>query len=256
MSVLGLAPAITSAQTVTQGYQSSSNLQIGTIVKLKNSNTSMIEPLSATSINQMQGVVVAANSAPVTLSTDNPTQQQYFVATIGQYDVLVSDQNGPIKTGDYITISSLDGVGMKADSSQPIVLGRAAQNFTSANAESTASIGSNKFSIGRIEVTIAISHNPLTVKNNDIPSFLKRAGQLIANRPVNPVRLYLGVVVLFAALVVAVSMLYSGVRSSLVAVGRNPLAKQSILRNLFQVTLMSLVVFTMGVIAVYLILKL
>ncbi len=257
VSVFAVLHSQASAQAVTQGYASSSNLQKGTIVMLKTNDPTMIEPLANATINQMQGVIVAANDAPVTLSNDNPSQQQYFVATVGQYPVLVSDQNGPIKSGDYITISSLEGVGMKADTTQPIVLGRAAENFTSNNAITSAKLGSSKIDIGLINVTIAISHNPLGGKNeNGIPGILKKAGQLITNKAVNPIRLYLGAIILVASLVVAISMLYSGVRSSLIAVGRNPLAKQSILRNLFQVTLMSLVVFTFGLIAVYLILKL
>jgi hypothetical protein len=250
--------AAVAAQTVTQGYSSDSSLQKGTIVKLKTGNNQNIEPLTTKTVAQMQGVVVAANDAPVTLSSSNPALQQYYVATIGQYDVLVSDQNGPIKTGDYITISSLEGVGMKADSSQSVVLGKADASFNGGSATlSTVTIGRSKVNIGRISVTIAISHNPLlTPVLNNIPSVLQRAGLLVTSKPVNPIRLYTSFIVLIASLLVTASMLYSGIRSSLVAVGRNPLAKTSIMRNLLQVIATSLVVFILGLFAVYLILKL
>ena len=249
---------IVNSQAVSQGYSSDSNLQKGTIVKLKDGDTTKITALTAATISHMQGIVVAANDAPVTLSSNNPAVQQYFVATYGQYNVLVSDQNGAIKAGDYITISSIDGVGMKADNSQNIVLGKATNGFSGGSATiSTVKVGSSKFNLGRIMVTIAISHNPLlSAPVSNVPGVLKKAGTAITNKDVNPVRLYLSLVILLASVVVAASMLYSGIRSSLIAVGRNPLAKKSILRNLLQVTIMSLVVFTIGLIAVYLILKL
>jgi hypothetical protein len=252
------APTPVGAQAVSQGYSSDSNLQKGTIVKLKDGDKTKITPLTTATIGQMQGVVVAANDAPVTLSSSNPASQQYFVATIGQYDVLVSDQNGAVKAGDYITISSIDGVGMKADGSQSVVLGKATSSFSGGSSSvSTVKIGGSTVNLGRVMVTIAISHNPwATTTPSNVPGLLKHAGTLITNKEVNPVRLYLGLVILLASVVVAASMLYSGIRSSLIAVGRNPLAKQSITRNLIQVIVMSLVVFTIGLIAVYLILKL
>ncbi|QQS18685.1 hypothetical protein IPL68_01180 [Candidatus Saccharibacteria bacterium] len=52
------------------------------------------------------------------------------------------------------------------------------------------------------------------------------------------------------------SLLYGGVRSSLVSIGRNPLAKKSILRGLIQVVILGLTVFVIGLIAIYLLLKL
>jgi hypothetical protein len=258
IAVFAASQLVASAQTVTQGYSSDSSLQKGTIVRLQTGNNQKVEPLTAKTAAQMQGVVVAANDAPVTLSSSDPAAAQYYVATIGEYDVLVSDQNGPIKTGDYITISSLDGVGMKADSSQSVVLGKADANFNGGSAtQSTVQVGGAKINIGRIGVTIAISHNPLSAPvQTSIPNILQRAGQLVTSKPVNPLRLYAGFIILAAALVITAIMLYSGIRSSLVAVGRNPLAKTSILRSLVQVIITSVVVFILGLIAVYLILKL
>ena len=62
----------------------------------------------------MLGVVVAPNDAPVSIS-NNDDEEQIYVATYGEYDVLVSSQNGPISVGDTIAVSALDGVGMKSD---------------------------------------------------------------------------------------------------------------------------------------------
>src|SRR5437868_260077 len=88
--------------------------------------------------------------------------RQVFVATTGSYAVLVSDQSGPIKVGDFITISAVDGVGMKATGEQEIVLGKAAQGFNPADATSHLTLnnslgGKQDIGIGRITVKLGIA---------------------------------------------------------------------------------------------------
>src|SRR5947208_3169505 len=91
-----------SAQNVTQGYVSDQGLQNGMIVRLKAGDGTKVVALKQQEASEMLGITVANNDAPVSLS--DPTKKQVFVATFGTYDVLVSNQNGPIKSGDYITI--------------------------------------------------------------------------------------------------------------------------------------------------------
>jgi hypothetical protein len=263
IAVPALASADNSAtQSVTQGYGSDTALQNGLIVKLKDSDATKVEPDTVAAMTKMQGVVVAASDASVTLS-NNDNKKQVYVATFGRYSTLVSNQNGPIKTGDYVTISSLAGVGMKADSSQAIILGKAAGNFDgTSNVEGTATLKDTAgkqvaVSLGRIPVDIGVAHNPLqqTIDNN-LPGFLRRASQIIANKPVSSTRVYLSLAVLLISAIIAGSMLYAGIRNGLIAIGRNPLAKLSITRNIVQVIVTSLIIFIIGLFGVYLILKL
>jgi hypothetical protein len=46
------------------------------------------------------------------------------------------------------------------------------------------------------------------------------------------------------------------VRSSMIALGRNPLSRKSILRGMFQVIITSIIIFICGLFGVYLLLKL
>jgi hypothetical protein len=267
MGLVLLVPTVASAdsslsQSVTEGYGSSQNLQKGTIVMLDSKDPTQVDALTQASIADMQGVVVAANDAPVTLSSSGNTNQVY-VATFGRYGVLVSNQNGSIKSGDYITISSLAGVGMKANTTQAIILGKADASFDGiSNVEGGATLNESggkhvAVSIGRIQVDIVISHNPLQASATaNLPGFLSKAGQLVANKPVSAGRVYISIFILLISAVLAGSMLYSGVRSGLTAIGRNPLAKKSITRNLIQVIFTSLGIFIIGLFGVYLLLKL
>jgi hypothetical protein len=261
--LFGVFVAKAVAQNVTQGYQSESALQKGIIVQLKKGDGSKVEPLTQSSDASMLGVVVSASDSAVSLSS-NATTQQVFVANYGHYDVLVSNQNGAINSGDYITISAINGVGMKAQAAQTVVLGKALVAFDGrSNIESSAnltdSLGNKKaVTLGRIPVDISISRNPLFTPETPpgVPRILQKAAQVVTSRPVGAVRIYASLGVLLLSVIIAGSILFAGVRSGMTAIGRNPLAKHSIVRNLITVTLIALIVVTVGLLAVYLLLRL
>lgn len=251
------------AQNVTQGYLSDSSLQQGVIVQLKPDDPTKVQPLSQKSEEEMLGVTVAPNDAPVALS--NADEQQVFVATYGQYDVLVSTQNGSIKAGDSIALSSLDGVGMKSDASRTAIIGKAIEDFdgrskVQGTAQLQGSVGSaTTVALGRITVNISIAHNPAykppVATQEGVPIFLSQAVQVVTDKSVGAVRIYASLLVLIVSVAIGGILLYSGVRTSMVAIGRNPLAKRSILRNLLQIVLIGMIIFIIGLIGVYLLLK-
>lgn len=261
---LGLlvAPVVASAQAVTQAYGVTGSIQKGMIVMLDPKNSNNVEPLTNKKDNAMQGVIVSASESAVSLSGDGSTDQVY-VANGGKYDVLVSTQNGPIKAGDILSISALDGIGMKADSHESLILGKALQSFDGTNNVSgttrlATSTGTKNVSIGLVQADISISHNPLSQAGGDtaVPGFLRHIASSIAGHPVTASRIYIGLAVFLITVFVAASLLYGGVRSSLTAIGRNPLAKGSVLRGMFQVLSVGLIIFVVGLVAIYLILKL
>lgn len=248
------------AQTVTQGYSSDEPLQRGMIIKLKKEDTTKIAPLTLDTIEDMSGVVVDSQDAPVTLSQEG---QRFFVAKTGKFEVLVSTQNGPIQSGDYVTISAVTGIGMKAGTKESFVVGRALASFdgnSSAIGSSTItdSTGAQRpVSIGRVLTDINVAKNPLLKSTEpSVPEFLKKASEAVAGKPVAAIRIYLGLVIFTIATIIAGSLLYSGVRSALISIGRNPLSKKSILKGMFQVILTGLTIFILGIFGVYLLLKL
>ncbi|MDB5182121.1 MAG: rane protein of unknown function [Candidatus Saccharibacteria bacterium] len=253
------------AQAVTRAYKASTPLQRGMIVRLNDKDASTVEAVKGEAINKMEGVVVAANDAPVTLSSEDQSFQQVFVATTGRYNVLVSNQNGVIKKDDYITISSLAGVGMKADGKQPRIIGKAIAGFdgkTNVSGRTTVK-NSDKtdipIALGLVAVDVNVGHNPIEEKADSIVpglEVLQRAAGAIADKPVTPAQIYLSLAALIVAAIIAGSILYAGVRTSMIAIGRNPLAKGSVMRNLLQVVVTSIIILIIGVTAVYLILKL
>lgn len=252
---------VAKAQTVTQGYGADSVLQVGMIVGLKNDDPHVVQPISSKNASQIQGVVVSANDSAVLLGNDN---EKVYVASGGRFKVLVSNQNDNINTGDYIAVSSIDGIGMKATPNDPIVLGKAISNYQASDSNQVISTAKVKDASGKevqlylgyIMVDISIGKNPLAKADNNLPAFLSKASETLAGKPVSPMKVYISLALLFLATAIAASLLYAGVRNSMIAIGRNPLSRKLIMRGLFQVVFIALIVFMCGVFGVYLLLRL
>ncbi|MCA9348130.1 hypothetical protein KC867_01840 [Candidatus Saccharibacteria bacterium] len=244
--------------SVTQGYKAESVLQRGMIIGTKEDDATTVEPLNVEQMDRIMGVVVNANESPITISGED---EQVFVSTVGRLDVLVSNQNGTINPGDYVTLSSIAGIGMLATYNESQVLGQAVDGFDGENSVISKSsladnIGSKReVVIGRIKVNVAISKNPIAKSAAVTPEWLGKIGQAIAGESLSPARLYLGAGLFLIGASISAMILYSGVRSSIISVGRNPLSKKSILRAMLQVIFTSLIVFIISVFGVYLLLK-
>lgn len=254
--LLAVAGGSLLAQTVNQGYNSDEPLQTGMLVKDNPDDPNKVSALKQDEIDQLKGVVVQQNDAPVTISGDG---QNIFVANTGKFDVLVSDENGSIGSGDYISISSLAGIGMKVRDDQSIVVGRATAEFSpEKNNVGSAEINGRKISFGRIPVVIEIARNPFykSPEGSSIPKILEKISVSVAGKPVSTSKIWLAAAVFLGSIAVTGTMLYSGARSSLLSVGRNPLSKSVILKGLIQIVAMSLIVFIAGMFGVYLLLKL
>lgn len=248
-----------------QGYAADAPMQTGTIVRLvsdKTNKANKVAPANQANLGSMYGVVVDPARLSVTINSGLPNEVQ--VATAGTFDVLVNTQGGAIKTGDYVTLSALDGVAMKADTEQKTVFGRAAGSFDGktngigeVTLKDTKGKETQKVVIGVIPVAIDVRSNPndKSTKAN-VPKFLQRIGEAIAEKPVGPLRIYLSIGITAISIMTALIILYSGVRSSLFSIGRNPLSKKSIFRGLLEIILTSIIILIIGLFAVYLLLKL
>jgi hypothetical protein len=247
------------AQTITQGYSSDTSIQRATIVSLSADNPKKVEPTSLDNDERMHGVVVNANDASFTLSTE---EEKTFVATKGRFEVFVSNENGTVQPGDFISVSRVAGIGMKAGENDPYIIGKAITGFDGQTAVlSTTNIDSNgqetKVAIGRVQVDVGVANNPLLKPTKaNLPGFLQQAAETIAQKsPINPIRVYISIAILLASTLVAGTLLYSGIRSGLISIGRNPLSKKSITRGLLQVIMTSIIILLLGIFGVYLLLR-
>lgn len=250
-----------SVQTVAQAYGTTKPLQQGLIVQLDEKNKANVTTATYKKSKNMFGVTIAAGNSAVSVSSAAAGEQVYVV-TSGRYTVLVSNQNGPVSTGDIVSISAIDGIGMKADTVEEFVLGRAVTSFDGKkDVISTTNLKDStgkqiKAAIGTVTVDIAITKNPLqTSGQNGVPDFIQKMAVGIVGKPISSPQLYASIVILVVGIGVVAALLYGGIQSGMTAIGRNPLAKKSILRNMVQVIVAGLMIFIGCLIAVYLVLK-
>lgn len=246
-----------------QGYAAAKPLDNGTIVELTGKDSNEVKIATQEELPNMFGVTVDRNQLPLTITREG-VKNETFVAVSGTYNVLVSTQGGAIKAGEYVTLSSVNGVAMKAGTEEKTVFGRAQAPFDGKSITlSTASLKdasgkpSKTVKLGLIPVTIDIRSNPnqKTTKVK-VPSFLERVGLAIAEKPVSPIRIYLSIAISVICVVAAIAIVYAGVRNGVISIGRNPMSKKSIFRALIEVILTSLLILIIGMFAVYLLLKL
>jgi len=246
-----------------QGYASDTPLDNGTIVQLTGKDANRVKIAKQSELQNMFGVVVDRNSLSVTLSSE-ALQNETFVAASGTYNVLVSTQGGPIVSGDYVTLSSVNGVAMKAGTEEKTVFGRANGPFDGKGVTLGSTVlkdvngnTNQTVKLGSVPVTIDIKKNPNDKSTkSDLPEFLQRLGQQIAEKEVSPIRIYLSLGITLISILAAIAILYSGVRNGVISIGRNPMSRKSIFRALLEVILTSILILIIGLFAVYLLLRL
>lgn len=250
LAIFLIFSATTTAQSIVRSFNAKGNLLPGWVVALSQSDDSTVELAPAKDTSRIYGVVIDPSAAPLTVQKQN---QQIFVATSGDYPVLVSTQNGNIRSGDYLSLSSTDGIAAKADENDHFILGRALEDFNGGPA--TIVYANDGSALGRINAAITPGKNPLLREAAAVPKPLLRTGESIAGKPVAALRIYVALAIFAIAGIIAAVLLWGGIRNAMVAIGRNPLSRHSIIRSLIQVIMAAIGVLIIGLLGVYLLLK-
>jgi len=264
VAIAAVAPAYAQSGqgTSVQGYAAETPISTGTIVRLTGKDTNKVKIATQSELQNMFGVAVDRNLLPLTI-TNPDLENEVFVAVSGTYNVLVSTQGGAIKAGDYITLSSANGVAMKASVEDKTVFGRANESFDGEGVTLGVTTlkdenGNTKtVKLGSVPVTIDIRRNPNEISTTvKVPEPLQRVGQAIAEKEVSPIRIYLSMAIAVISIIAAIVIVYSGIRNGVISIGRNPMSRKSIFRALVEVILTSILILIIGLFAVYLLLKL
>lgn len=261
--VLGLLlaaaiPTVASATTtISQGYLSSQNLALGSIVSLEKNSSDNVNAANAGSANNMLGIVIDGGNSLLSLADGSANQIQ--VATSGVVQVLVSDINGDINAGDQITASPIDGVGMKATTNTEVV-GTAQDKLNSGSSGSSKETYTDKsghkhtINIGEVPVLVNVSYYYKQPDKTLIPSALQNIANAFAGKTVSTLPILLAVAVFIVTLVVVSSIVYSMIHSSIISVGRNPMSQSAIYRDMVQLSALVVAILAVAVVAIYLIL--
>jgi len=243
---------VDAASAIAQSFQAgSTGIVSGALVSMRAKTGSTVE-LSTVS-NERRILGIAGKRSLIELSNGSSVQ----VVTGGVTAALVSDINGAVKSGDKITPSPIDGIGMKATQSSMIVgSAQAALNIAEAETRTIQDKSGRDrvVHIGSIAVLVAPAFFQPQAASSIVPSAIEDFASNLAGHTVSPIRV-LAAGFLAVLLFVAIAMLlYSSVRSSIIAIGRNPLSEPAVHKSLFQVGLTVVGILAFTIMIVYLIL--
>lgn len=255
--VVALAATPVSA-SLSQGYAVDADIATGSMVALDESGAGKVVVATPANVSRLFGVVVPPSSASISLSGGATKQVQ--VGTAGTVSVLVSTAGGDIHLGDYITVSSIAGVGQKVGAESTRVIGTAQADFNANNEGITKreiedSSGKHEVAIGQIPVVIAVSAYTATEGKQPyaIPNWLQSLSNNLAGKAVSPIRIIMASFILIVALVCVTVLLYAAVRNSIISIGRNPLSRGSVLRGLLQIIAVVIGILIAAGVAMYLV---
>lgn len=256
--VLAFLSAPVLATSFTEGYDSLTPVRVGTVVSLARSGSNQIENTTEANDSRVLGVVAGATDSIIDLQ---PKGSNIKVAVSGETEILVTDSGGEIKQGDSLVISPLSGIAMKdnSDAKATKYLGVAKESFSSKSAGaqqiSVELTGGSKktVAIGKIRASVILSERQAG-KGPQNRNFLTSIGERIAGKPVSSLRVVASAAVMVSTLSITGFMLNASIKGSFVSLGRNPLARVSIITNLMRVIVIALVLFGAGLTASYFVL--
>ncbi len=211
-----------------------------------------VEKSSVGHASKTLGVVVDPAKDAVSVSAEGG---QVYVATTGSAMVYVTDLNGTIHKGDLLAPSPLQGVLMRGVDGSRGILGIAVADFSSKTAQSVTvkDEGSQiKAKVGLLQINMDTKFT--TNAPNAGKTLLQRVGEAVVHHEVSTVQVLVALVILCLLLVVEGGIIYGAISSSIVSLGRNPLAKATIMKGLGQITVLVIAILAVGLAAVYLVL--
>jgi hypothetical protein len=161
-----------------------------------------------------------------------------IISRSGVVNINVMTANGNIKTGDYITSSTIAGKGQKALASG-YVIGVALKDFNEGEGEQIdfkqfENAEGRKISSGQIPVAIRIEYAEISTSRNANALLSRLNAALFSNvqdpeKFVNVIRYVASGIVIIFSILVGLFILARVVPKGVEGIGRNPLARRSIL---------------------------
>ena len=243
-----------STSAISQGFTTTeTDLTPGALVSLTSGSQNTIQLGNTERVNQLIGII---GDKPLLELSNSDKEVQVVIS--GTTLALVSDINGDIKSGDKITASPINGVGMKAHESS-LVVGTAQDDLGSVTT-TTRTINDKSgqpqsVKVGAVAVQVNVTYYVAPEDQNTfLPPFLQSLANSVAGKEVSAVRVLISSLVLIFGFASIAILLYSSIRSSIISIGRNPLSEGAVRKSLFEVGATALGILLVMLIAIYLVL--
>lgn len=259
-SLVAMLSSPVAVQAIATGYTSEDNLlQVGMVAALTENSKSDVERASLSNRDRFVGIVTTSGETPLTFADGTAT---VLVEQSGEVQAYVSDIGGTVKKGDKLVISPLSGILMKQQEGGGWAVAVASEDLSTDSATKQSQQVSyrdkdqdKKANITLIKTSIipAGAERTEAQSSSSSQSTLSKVGATIAGKRVDEVRVIAAFIVFILVLIAEGGIIYGAVTSAMTAVGRNPLARPAVRREMIKVLLVALMVLAMGLAAAYLI---
>ena len=253
LAILSPVPALALSTYIAESYTSEEALPMSSIVSLKENASDSVVATNTGNVDTMIGVVIDRSDASISVS--NGKDKQVQVAKNGTLQVLVSDINGTVEQGDYVTGSPINGVGMRATGSTKVI-GIAQNSLTNGVAQKIKGNDGveQNVKVGTVTILVSVSGYIEKSENSFIPRPVQEIANTLAGRTVSSLPILLSLGVFLVTLIVVTIIIYSMVRNGIISVGRNPLSSSAIYRNVIQLSVLVLGILVGAGVIIYFIL--
>ncbi len=179
-------------------------------------------------------------------TSEADTKNKTPIISSGTSAVLVSGENGPIKAGDLIAASTTPGVGMKAVKSG-FTLGIAQEDF---NGSTVQEKGLINVRIGK-DFTFAQDTPDSETISDRLRDIVSLSAIAAIDDPKEVLKYVVAGFILVTAIVIAFISFSRTSQKGIEALGRNPLAKSSIMTGIFVNIVISIIIITAGIAGAY-----
>lgn len=237
------------ALNIAQGYHvTDTSITPGLAVSASKETSPDNPKVELASRGNIEKFVGIATTIDETLLASPRKDSDVLVANSGEVTAYMSNVNGAIKKGDFLTVSPLGGILMKAGDDDNFVVGSAIEDATSVaeTKEIRTNQGTTKsVTIGSQKINLQPHFRQVSLKK-DSSALVIFGESITGGKKVSQTQVIVALVLFFIVLAVEGSIIYGAIQSSVSAIGRNPLAKRAVYKQLLQVSWMSLLILTFG----------
>lgn len=253
-TMLQAAPLVGAATvSLVEGYGTASDgLVPGMGASFVEGSDKSVDYLTTANGPRFAGIVSRVDPSAISVGTSS---SRVYLARYGSAEVLVSDLRGDVTEGDQLTISPLNGIFMKAQAGA----GETAYGVVTGSAQSDTARQLSVRGENGISKTARVKLVPVTIQVTKLPvastgaqeTSLQRLGRALTNKPVSQLQVVSALVLFILMLMIEGVIIYAAVRNSIIAVGRNPLAKVSVYKQMRQIFGLAIVVLVVSMLAIY-----
>lgn len=211
-------------------------------------NNTKVERASLDSNSKAVGIATTVEDSLVTVGS---SRSQIFVETEGEVEAFVADLNGEVKKGDLITLSPLRGILMRATVNDGSIVAIAAEDFNPQEAESYDIKAANQKATLVQKLKVNLDYKATAANPNSLDSSLEKLGSSIAGKDVGIIRPIIALIIFILIIITEGSILYAAISSTITSVGRNPLARGLIFKELARVMIVVGLVLVVGLASIY-----